>query len=589
MTTQLMWQRINAAAGSDFLVQSDATFSHGALVQAIRQWLAVFDAENVRPGDRIIVWTRSEAAACSAFLAALLDGVVPVLLTPDTPALRTRALSHSVEAVMVIADADRPAAEIPPAGSQLLLQDAPVARASFWQRSAVAMLPQVAVAPASRDPRLPLDADGLAYILFTSGTTASPAGVCLSRGNIFANLATLSAMFGHDARSRIFNDMILAHADGLVQGPLLAAYNGCALVRSGGFQIGRLESWLERVRTTRSTHVITVPTIWAMIDAYARHDDYFDAPECRALMSVAAKLPEELWQRIETRFRRPMFNQYGLTETVTSALYAGPHAAMGGFGTIGKPVDCMARVDPAASPSEGGELQLRGTNIFGGYWNDPARTEASFTPDGWFRTGDLAQRNDDGSFRFTGRLKTVIMSGGFLIRPDEIDEAMLRHPDIAESATVGVADAIFENVPMTAVVCKRPVDEAELADHARAHLEPQKVPKRILVVPAIPRGDAGKARVNAVRALLQGGPDTQIDVRDTREAILATAADVFRIDPERLSLHTAQGDVAGWDSFSQLSLLLAVEESLSVRIPVAQVAAIQTLGDIVRTVEALRQ
>jgi long-chain acyl-CoA synthetase len=444
-----------------------------------------------------------------------------------------------------------------------------------------------------RDPRLPGDPDGLAYVLFTSGTTSSPSGVQITRGNLFANLATLSRLFDYDARSRIFNDMILAHADGMIQGPVIALANRCAVIRSGGFTLAGMEKWLGRVRQSRASHIITVPTIWAMIDAYAAHDDYFDAPECTHLMSVAAKLPEELWTRLEARFELPVYNQYGLTETVASALYAGPQAEMGMFGTVGKPVDCEARIDPAASGNEG-ELQLRGAQVFPGYWQDPVRTAQSFTADGWLKTGDLARLRDDGSFDILARIKSVIMMGGFLIRPDEIDEAMLRHPAVRESVTVGVADAMFDEVPVTAVVLQEQAGEEELTAHARAYLESQKVPKRIVALPEIPRGDSGKARLSELRALMGGAAIGEAerpadDGTDLESQVIALAAEVFRVDPALLSPRSRGGSVPGWDSFSQLNFLMAAEDRFKVAVPASLVAQIETIADMVGAIRQLRK
>jgi long-chain acyl-CoA synthetase len=584
--TQTLWRAMTAAPAADYLVQPEGRFSFGDLAQAVRQWLAAFDAHGIMPGDRVVIRTGNEQAATSGFLAAILDGVVPVLLSADTPPRRVHAICETVRASLFVADDQF---EMAPAWPATIRLSAAAPRRFGFGKS-VGKLPGLAFPPAARAPKLPLDAAGLAYILFTSGTTSAPSGVCISRGNMFANLATLTRIFGYDARSRIFNDMILAHADGLVQGLLLAAFNGCALIRSGGFQLGSIEAWLNRVRTTRATHVITVPTIWAMIDSYAAHDDYFDAPECVALSSVAAKLPEPLWQRLETRFGKPMFNQYGLTETVTSAVYAGPHPEMGAFGTIGKPIDCEARIDPAMTGV--GELQLRGDQIFSGYWQDPARTAASFVDGGWLKTGDLAQMQDDGSFQILGRLKTVIMSGGFLIRPDEIDEAMLLHPSVQESVTVALPDAMFDEVPVTAIVTRSAIAENALTDHARLHLEKRKVPKRIIIMDAIPRGDAGKPQLGALRERLAQAMASHTAGRSTdatQEAVLAAAADVFRVAPALLSLRTAQGDVPGWDSFSQISLVLAVEQALGIRIPASRVAVTRTLGDLVRIVEDLRK
>lgn len=585
-TLQTMWSAMTAHPAADFLVLPDGRFSFGDLRGAVGQWLAAFDAQGIAAGDRIVIRTGNERAATSAFLSALLDGAVPVLLSAETPDHRVHSLCETVDAKLLVVD-DPFAMD---AALPAVIRLAAVAPKRFGFARAVAALPGLAFAAASRLPRLPIDPDGLAYILFTSGTTAAPSGVCINRRNVFANLATLTRVFGIDSGARLFNDMIIAHADGLIQGPLLAALNGCAMIRSGGFQLGQIELWLNRVRTTRATHVITVPTIWAMIDGYAEHDDYFDAPECRALLSVAAKLPEPLWQRLETRFKRPVFNQYGLTETVTSALYAGPQAEMGAFGTIGKPIDCEARIDPEAEGA--GELQVRGDNVFTGYWRNPGRTAESFVDGGWFRTGDLAQLRDDGSFEILGRLKSVIMSGGFLVHPDEVDEAMLRHPLIQESVTLGMPDDMFGEVPITAIVARAAVDETALATHLRTYLEPRKVPKRIIALDAIPRGDSGKARLGALRDILEqalagGDPDRSSDA--TLEAVIAAAADVFRVAPALLSTRTAQGDVAGWDSFAQISLVMTVERSLGVRIPASRIVSIRTLGDLVRIVEDLRR
>ena len=322
-------------------------------------------------------------------------------------------------------------------------------------------------------------------------------------------------------------------------------------------------------------------------DRYARHDDYFDAPEFKMASSVAAAFAPALWARLEARFAIPITNQYGLTETVASALYAGAHPEAGKRGTIGRPVDCEARIAPLNGTSDEGELQLRGANIFAGYWRNPARTQETFTDDGWMRTGDLARQNPDGSFEITGRLKTVIMTAGFLIRPQEIDEAMLKHPSVVSSTTVGMADAIFDEVPMTVVMLDGVADEAALTAHARLHLEPLKVPKRIVTVAEIPLGAAGKPRLDRVKELIIAALATSTDVASldvSAEAVLAVAADIFRAKASELSLRSTPDMVAGWDSFTQISLILALEDRFGCRIPTARAAAIRSLADALAAV-----
>lgn len=579
------WTRLNADPKADFLVTPSGRISYGELVQGIARWIAAFDAAGLAAGDRVLIRTGREDAACAGFVAALLDGLVPVMLEGVSPDARAAALAGTVEAKLIVADAAPAGA---PAPVQLLTGDAKGKaglKGLFARRPAPGFgLPDHA--PAARPPRLP-DEDGLAYLLFTSGTTAAPTGVRLSRGNLAANLSTIARLFDYGPESRIFNDMILAHADGLVQGPLLALWTGGALLRAGGFEVQKLEDWLGEVRRMRATHVLAVPTIWAMIDRYAAHDDYFDAPECRLLTTVAAKIPLELWERIETRFQRPLFNHYGLTETVASALYAGPHPEMGPKGGIGLPVDCEARI---AGGGEEGELELRGPNVFDGYWRNPERDARSFTEDGWFRTGDLVRRNPDGAHEALGRLKSVIMTAGFLIRPDEIDEALSRHPGVVECATLGFDDPVFGEIAVTAAVAEgggeTAPDETDLTEHLRALLEPRKIPKRIVLVDTIPRGPSGKTRQDALRAALQaalagggdagGGADAALE-----EAVLATAAKVFRVPVERLSLRTSPEELEAWDSFTQLNLVLAIEDRFARTLPASRVSGLRRLGDFV--------
>lgn len=598
ISTRTMWDQIGAAGRRTFMAMPDGNLDYPALGVAIRRWLAWFDSAGIAAGDRFVLRTGNDTVAATGFIAALLDGVVPVLLAGDTPDLRVAALAAKVEAKAFVDSIDAQPNDLAPGIGRVPLGNAqPASRGWFGRRAAPDPLHGLPD-PTARAPRLPEDTDGLAYILFTSGTTAAPSGVQITRGNLFANVATMSRLFGYIASDRIFNDMVLAHTDGMTQGPVMALANGCTVIRAGGFQVGTMEQWLDRVRRERATHVITVPTIWAMIDAYAAHDDYFDAPECRALMSVAAKLPDDLWTRIEARFRRPLFNQYGLTETVASALYAGPWPEMGSHGTVGLPVDCEARIDPDSPDPREGELHLRGDNVFPGYWRDEERTARTFTPDGWMRTGDLARMRDDGSYEIAGRLKAVIMMGGFLIRPDEIDEAMQRHPAIRESVTVGVEDAMFGEVPVTAVVLHPgagPLDDAVLAEHARTFLEARKVPKRIVVLDAIPRGDSGKARLADLRAMLaapdaatQAGGAAAGEASDLAAAVLALAADVFRVDPAQLTRESRAGAIPGWDSFSQLNFVMAAEDRFGIRIPAAHVARIATIADMVEAVKSLR-
>jgi long-chain acyl-CoA synthetase len=417
------------------------------------------------------------------------------------------------------------------------------------------------------------------------------------RRSLFANLDTIAQVLSVACRSRLFNDMVLAHADGMVQGPLLALSTGATLIRAGGFGVDRMEAWLDTVRREGATHFTTVPTVWALIDRYAQHADYFATPGFKALSSVAAHLDAELWARTEQRFGHPLTNQYGLTETVASALFAGPHPQAGERFGVGLPVGGAARIEALAAGDAVGELQLQGDHLFAGYWGDEEATAQAFTSDGWLRTGDLARQDERGQFHIVGRLKRIINSGGFLIRPEELDEAMLRHPAVLGAATLAWPDELFGEVPVTAIVlADASVDETALTAHARASLEPKKVPKRIVVIDDMPRGDAGKPRLDRVRELVaervQAGEvmaGTQAAAERLDHALIETAARVFRVDAATLSLRSSPETVDSWDSFQQIALIVALESRFGVRIPAGRAASIRSLASALEAIEMARR
>lgn len=581
-----LWRNFEGAGRDDFLVTPDITLSYKDILHGVRCWLALFDAAEIGPGDRFVLRTDQQGAAISGFLAGLIDGAVPVLLEGGCPDPRLASIIETVEPKLVVSDQSLPALAQPIVGRVLQAPERRGGLSAMLGRK-VAHDFGLGVKPAPRAPRLPAD-DTLAYLLFTSGTTAAPSGVEITRANLAANLDTLTRLGDFSSTSRIYNDMIIAHADGMIQGPVLAAWSGAVVLRSTGFEVQKIEHWLSLIRQFRATHVLAVPTIWAMVDRLAAHDDYFDAPECRMLITVAAKMPEEQWLRIEKRFGRPLINHYGLTETVASALYAGDHPEMGARGTIGRPVDCKARI---AGGAKEGELQLQGTNVFQGYWRNPERTQTSFTEDGWFKTGDLARRCENGDFEYLGRLKTVIMSGGVLILPDEIDEALLRHPEVLESATIGLPDDVFGEIGITGVVLSHPVEEAALVTHLRAYVEPRKIPKRIFRLEGVPRGVSGKPRADALQSLLTDLLKSEVPAGpcDTVEHdVLAIAARVFRVPVEGLSLRSTPDDIEGWDSFTQLNLVLSIEDHFDRQISAAQISALRRLGDFVTVVQDLK-
>jgi long-chain acyl-CoA synthetase len=603
-----LWDQVSLGSGRKFLRSPRGAVTYKRLYEVVCSFCAEFDRRSVGQGERVVIVTANEAVGSAAFLASLLDGKVPVMLSADSGPGRIAAIRDSVEAALTVTDdsfanalrrsagsADAMLAIGPDVSLEVVEQglgSALLGVVGRLRRGAVETVPGLPVT--GREPQLPEADDSLAYILFTSGTTKAPSGVEISRKSLMAHLETLTRLFEYGSGSRIFNATPLAHTDGLVQGLLLTVVNGATLLRPGPFTLPGLEEWLNCLSRFEASHFITNPTVLGLIDRFATHDDYFDESHFFGILSSASTLRPDLWQKFESRFNCSIFNLYGMTETVANATYAGRHPEMGALGTIGCPVDCEVRLAPLPGSDisepghQEGELQVRGENIFSGYWKDPVRTAATLLDNGWMRTGDVARRREDGSFEIIGRIKTMINTGGQSVAPGEIDEALFTHPSVIDVATVGMEDPEFDEIAVSAVVLDSPVTEAELTDYCRQRLERLKVPKRIIPVQSIPRGDAGKPVLGVLRNMLQ--PLLHVDASVTAteggrgtvsaDEVCELAASVFRVPVESLDADSSPSSVEGWDSFSQLALVIEAESRFGVSIPASRVASLRTLRDL---------
>jgi acyl-CoA synthetase (AMP-forming)/AMP-acid ligase II/acyl carrier protein len=586
LTLQDLWRSLHEDSASPFAILQGRSTTHGEFCAAVQACLAAYRDAGLASGDRVVIFVPDEMQAAAAFAAALFAGHVPVMIAPDSAPARLDAVCNAVEAARLIITGTRP----------------PLS----WRGPTIDLADKMLRRLGPEDLDIPsavavAEPDALAYLLFTSGTTANPSGVEITVGNLLSHLATLRRLFGFDRSTRVFNPVPLAHTDGLVLGPLLALASGGSLIRPGPFDATDVQGWLAGLRRHGATHMVTNPTVLNLIERFATDDHCFRYPEFRGIICSASLLSGDQWARFETRFGTQIWNLYGLTETVTTALYAGRHTEMGAIGTIGVPIDCEARLGSrdgrpiAADAVPEGEIQLRGAHIFRGYWRNAERTAQTFTPDGWMRTGDLARRRRDGSYEFLGRLKAAINSGGTLIRGEEVDEALLRHAAVLESTTVGISDPDFEEIAVSAVVLSRPTDEAALTAHCRVYLETLKVPKRIVAVDSIPRGPSGKPRLAEVKGMLEArirpnAPQASASSPAPIEAqVIDLAAVVFRAEPSNLSMESTPESVTGWDSFTHVNLILQAEMDFGLRIPNRHVKSIRSLGDLAGIVAKLRQ
>jgi long-chain acyl-CoA synthetase len=582
--------------------------SYGAFLDQVMRTRGLFNRLGLEQGDRVALASADEAVVATLYGACLLEGIVAVVIDPAASASEATVLLAKARVAAAFVDRalmDR--------AKMLSREDGPIlvpVGGSGSERTGFGLL--IRKKPGPEDTaglypatlktedrvtgRLDIPADSGALILFTSGTTSTPKGVELTHRNLAAQLRTFQQHYGIDANSRIANHLPLHHTDGLNQGPLLALASGATWIWPPSVTMQNLGAMLDLIYRDRGTFLVTVPTVLAMMMRLPEsYDDGFTSPDFRFIISSAGYLDERLWRDVESRFMTMVVNSYGLTETVCETHYCGPSEATRRVGTIGKPVDCEARIVDADGREVGedelGELQVRGANVMRGYFEDPEATGEVFRGT-WLMTGDLATRDSDGFYRIVGRKKNVIIRGGINVYPDDVTAVLLGLGGLAAAVTVGLRDDVLGERVVSCVV---PRDLAnapsvdEILAHCRAELAPEKHPNGVLVVEALPYGPSGKIELAKVRAMVEqheaGGVSLADSKQSPREKVLAIAAAIFQQPMSALSAESSDGTTQGWDSLSSLEFIMTLERQFDFKMDPRDVMNFRSLGDAMRIVE----
>jgi long-chain acyl-CoA synthetase len=360
------------------------------------------------------------------------------------------------------------------------------------------------VAKEAMPPEAP-SPDAVALLMYTSGTTGVPKGVMLTQGNLTANARSISVEHELTASDRVLAVLPLYHINAFAVTMLAPLAHGGSLAMPARFSAARF--WAQ-AGETNCTWINLVPTMISYLIEGAGEqgakEGKVPTPEqsarIRFCRSASAALPPEHHRAFEQRFGVGIVESMGLTETVASSFSNPLAAASRKLGSIGRASGCEARIiDSALQPvpdGTTGELAIRGPNVMLGYYKNEEATRASFTPDGWLRTGDLGHRDADGFFFVTGRIKELIIKGGENIAPREIDEALLAHPAVLDAAAVGIPDKHYGQDIMACVVLREGAScsEEELRKFCVQQLGRYKTPKVLRLVTELPRGPSGKVQ-----------------------------------------------------------------------------------------------
>lgn len=472
--------------------QDGRIWTYGDMLSMSARIAHVLAGRGVKPGDRVAVQVEKSAEALMLYLACVRCGAVYLPLnTGYTVAELDYFFNDAKPAVIVVSpqNAENLADTVKGCGAILETLDA---------RGGGSLVEDAKKAPADfgdteRGP------DDLAAILYTSGTTGRSKGAMLTHENLLSNALTLRESWRFTAQDRLIHALPIFHSHGLFVATNVTLVSGASM-----FLLPKFEPDAIIERFPKSTVLMGVPTFYVRLAQDERVNRESTAA-MRLFISGSAPLLAETHETFRVRTGHAILERYGMTETNmnTSNPYDGERVA----GTVGFPlpgVDIRV-VDmdrgTALPAGETGMLEVRGPNVFKGYWNMPEKTKAEFRADGFFITGDLGLIDARGYVHIVGRGKDLVISGGYNIYPKEIESEIDQLDGVIESAVIGVPHEDFGE-GVTAVVVSKPtaaLREDEIIAALGKRLARYKLPKRVLFVEELPRNTMGKVQKNLLR------------------------------------------------------------------------------------------
>ena len=449
----------------------------------------------LRKGDRIAVQVAKTPEALALYGAAVALGAVFLPLNTAYTAAEVDYFLGDATPRIFVCDGGAAGALAPVAarnGARLVTLD----RDGGGEVSDLAAGAADRVVPVSCGP------EDLAAILYTSGTTGRSKGAMLTQRNLLSNAEVLVREWRFTEADVLLHALPIFHTHGLFVASNVVLLSGAAMIWLPGFEAGEVVRLLPR-----ATAMMGVPTFYTRLleDARLTRDL---VGHVRLFVSGSAPLLAETHEAWEARTGHRILERYGMTETNmnTSNPYAGERRA----GTVGFPlpgVEVRILVDGReAARDEVGMIEVRGPNVFCGYWQMPEKTREELRPDGWFITGDLGKRDADGYVHIVGRAKDLVITGGYNVYPKEVELLLDEVPGVAESAVIGVPHPDFGEAVFAVLVAHKGValDSGAVLAAIAGQLARFKQPKAAVVVESLPRNTMGKVQKNLLRESYKG-------------------------------------------------------------------------------------
>ena len=476
-----------------FLQLQDGTmFTHGQFLQQAAQYAHVLTDFGLRPGDRVAVQIEKSPHSLAIYAACVQAGLV---FLPLNTAYTARELSYFMEdsgARVIICDpksAESLAMIVQATGARLETMDA-AGQGSFAQKAAPLPLQFATV---------PRNAEDLAAFLYTSGTTGRSKGAMLTQNNLLSNTEVLTRHWAFSDSDVLLHALPIFHTHGLFVAINIALLSGCKILFVPKFDQEAMIALMPQ-----ATCMMGVPTFYTRLLDDPRFDRAL-SQHMRLFISGSAPLLAETHKLFEQRSGHRILERYGMTETNMST--SNPYEGERRPGTVGFPLPGIelkitdSTTGKTLAQGNIGEIEVRGPNVFKGYWNMPEKTAEELRSDGFFMTGDLGMVDADGYVHIVGRNKDLIISGGFNIYPKEIETVLDAQEGVLESAVIGVPHPDFGETVLALLVpsSERTPDLDAIQSHISEHLARFKLPKKLIVLSHLPRNTMGKVQKNALR------------------------------------------------------------------------------------------
>jgi len=468
------------------------TITHDGFVRMAARYANAFSSKGLVAGDRVAVQIGKSPDALALYAACVQAGLIFLPLNPGYTSAEVSYFVENSGARLLVCD---------PADFDALTPVAADAGAMVETMSSTGDGSLRSLADAQDDSFDTVDRseDDLAAFLYTSGTTGRSKGAMLSQRNLLSNAQTLMDVWRFEKSDVLLHALPIFHTHGLFVATNIMLLCGGAMIFLPKLDIGQLIRFMPQ-----ATALMGVPTFYTRL---LGSDDFTAGltAHMRLFVSGSAPLLSETHKQFEDRTGHRILERYGMTDTNmnTSNPYDGPRRA----GTVGTPLPgvelkvCDPDTGTTLPDGEIGVIEVRGPNVFQGYWQMPEKTAAELREDGFFITGDLGMIDDQGYVQIVGRGKDLIISGGYNIYPKEVELVLDDMTGVLESAVIGVPHADLGEAPVGVLVADGSADLDLDAMMARAadSLARFKCPRKLVVIDALPRNTMGKVQKNLLR------------------------------------------------------------------------------------------